>query len=162
MASLTLFLALVLAVSGAHKVVGREALASVAARLCGAPESLGAVLLMGAAALEGLAAIALIIPQMSTLGGIVAAALWLVYCAALWRRRGEVLDCGCDLVRREKPVNALAIARPAVLAFLALGAAALPSGPWMIDAPFAALALLALWFAASELSALPTFSRTRS
>ena len=39
-----------------------------------------------------------------------AALLWLGYAAVLWRHRGQVLDCGCDLVAREKPVDDIAIA----------------------------------------------------
>ena len=74
-------------------------------------------------------------------------------------RRGQVLDCGCDFVRRERPVGWPAIFRPTVLAMLALTVAAAPQPAFALDTPFAALALLALYFAASELAALPLSAR---
>ena len=50
-----------------------------------------------------------------------------------------------------------------VLAALALlTVAVLPVAGWSIEAPFAALALLALWFAAGELHSIPVFRKVRS
>lgn len=160
MAPLTLFLALLLAVSAGHKLVERARLAPVAARLTGAPAPLGPVLLLAAAAVEALAALSLLAAP-APIGGALAAALWTTYALALWRRRGERLDCGCDLVRRERPVGTGTSLRPATLAALALIQLAAPGPVWTAEAPFAALALLALWFAASELSALPQFARNK-
>lgn len=155
MASLSLFLALLLAVSAGHKLVARERLGAVAARLVGLPLALGQPLLLAAAACELLAATALMVPMLHFAGALAAMAIWLGYGLALLRRRGEVLDCGCDLAAREKPVDGFAIVRPFVLVLLAGAAAYLPLEAWTVDAPFAALALLALWFAAAELSVLP-------
>lgn len=162
MLALTLFLALLLAASVAHKAIERRRLAAASARLAGVSASLGPVLLLLAATVEGLSAVALILPDLRIGGAIAAAVLWSSYALALLRRRGETLDCGCDLVAREKPVDAIAILRPALLAGLALLAAVLPTTPWTIDAPFAALALLALWFAAAEIVSLPNFARAKS
>lgn len=162
MAALTLFLALLLAVSAMHKVTARDRLAPVAARLTGLPPALGLAALLGAAAVEALAALALLVPALRLVGAAIACALWAIYALALLRHRGAVLDCGCDFIRREKPVGAAAIVRPAGLAVLACAVGVLPAGPFTPDAPFAALALLALWFAAAELSALPSSVRTRS
>ncbi|WP_416908463.1 MAG: MauE/DoxX family redox-associated membrane protein [Polymorphobacter sp.] len=159
-AALALFLALLLGVSAAHKVIARSAMAPIAARLAGASAGLGAALLLAAATVEGLAAVALLAQPLRTLGALLAALLWLAYAAALWRRHGERLDCGCDLTRRETPVGATAIARPLLLALLAAVVVLSPPAAVTIDTPFAALALLALWFAAAELSALPALSRT--
>lgn len=156
MAGLWLFLALLLAGSAVHKLVARDRLAMTAARLTATPAALGPALLLAAASFEALAAAALLAAPMRTAGALAAAALWSGYAVALLARRGEVLDCGCDLVRRERPVGNAAIARPALLAGLAAALAALPPAPLTVDAAFAALALLALYLAASELAALPS------
>lgn len=161
MQALVLFLAALLSAAALHKLLARARLVAVTARLTGTGLSTGALLLALAATAEALAALALVVPPLRTGGALAAAGLWLVYGAALSRRHGMTLDCGCDLVAREKPVDALLIARPAVLAVLALGVALAPPSPWTLDAPFAALALLALWFAAGELHSIPRLERTR-
>lgn len=155
MAALLLFLALLLAISAMHKLAARERLSVSAARLAGLPAALGPALLLAAATIEGLAAAALLTPSLHRAGAIAAAGLWGLYAAALAARRGAVLDCGCDLVRRERPVGPFAIARAALLAAAALLVAVLPPAALTIEAPFAALALLALYAAAAELAALP-------
>lgn len=162
MAAISLFLILILAVSAVHKVLSRVRLAPVAARLAGAPASLGGALLALAASVEALAALALAIPATRAGGALAAALLWSAYALALGRRHGERLDCGCDFTAREKPVDAFAILRAALLAALALPLAYDPAAAVMApDAPFAALALAALWFAAGELSVLPALARSR-
>lgn len=162
MAGLWLFLVLLLAGSAVHKLAARERLALAAARLAGVPLALGSVLLLGAATIEVLAAVAMLASPLRTAGALAAAALWSGYTIALVARRGEVLDCGCDLARREKPVGAVAIGRPALLGALALTIALAPPSTFTFDTPFAALALLALYFAASELAALPPPAQIRS
>lgn len=162
MAAISLFLALLLALSATHKFVAQQRLAVSAARLAGVSPALGLPLLATVAAIEALAALALLIPAARLGGALAAAALWLVYAAALARKQGEVLDCGCDFASRERPVTAGAALRPAMLSILALAAAIMPAPVWSLDTPFAALALLALWFAASELASLSRFERTRT
>lgn len=159
MAALSLFLALVLATSAGHKLLARDRLALATAKLAGVPQALGFPLLLVAAACEVLAALALMVPAMPAAGALGAAAIWLSYGVALARRYGQRLDCGCDLSAREKPVDGLAIARPVILAMLAAALAVSPATAWTADAPFAALALLALWFAAGELAQLPAAAR---
>lgn len=159
MAVLSLFLALLLALSAGHKIVARVELGPVAARLAGVSANLGTTLLFTAATAEGLAALALFLPPLAPAGALAAAAIWTGYTTALWRHRGETLDCGCDLVRRVRPVTAVSAARPAMLVALALLVANAPNGPMTVETPFAALALLALWFAAAELAALPSWRR---
>lgn len=161
MAPLTLFLAALLGASALHKLLARERLSAVTARLAGATLPTGALLLALAATLEALAALALLFEPLRPGGALAAAALWLGYGFALWRQRGKVLDCGCDLSAREKPVDGIAVARPLLLAALAAGNALASASVWTLDAPFAALALLALWFAASELHLIPKPARTR-
>lgn len=162
MQALVLFLAGLLAFSALHKLIARERLVPVTARLAKTPLPLAAVLLALAATIEGLAALALLIPRLQA-GALIAAMLvWLGYGAVLLSHLGEVLDCGCDLVSREKPVDALAVLRPLLLAGLATLVLVGPAPAWTIDAPFAGLALLALWFAAAELAALPALKRKRT
>lgn len=163
MLALNLFLASLLGTSALHKVLARERLGLVVARLTRLPLPVGAVLLALAATIEALAAIALLIPALRSGGAAAAAMLWTGYGLALLRQRGKVLDCGCDLVARERPVDAFTILRPFLLAGIALLIlAAVPAPAWSIDAPFAALALLALWFAASELHSIPAVRKARS
>jgi hypothetical protein len=159
MAGLWLFLAALLAISAGHKLAARERLTVATARLAGAPLALGPALLFAAASAEALAAIALLVAPLRSAGALTATAIWMVYALALFARRGQVLDCGCDFVRRERPVGLAAILRPALLAFIALAVAAMPPAALTADAPFAALALLALTFAASELAAIPANRR---
>lgn len=155
MAALALFLALVLIGAAAHKVVQRERLALSVERLLGLTAPMAALMLALAGVLEGLAALALLIPATQPAGAAGAAMIWTLYALALLRRRGALLDCGCDFAARDKPVDTAMILRPAGLAVLALGCVLVPPAAWTIETPFAAAALLALWFAASELAALP-------
>lgn len=162
MSALTLFLALVLAVSAGHKFASPQRMAQATARLTGMPEATATAAAFAAAGLEGLAALALLLEPTRTGGAIAATALWCGYGALLLGRRGQTLDCGCDLSQRAKRIGASAICRPFFLAGLALFALAAPVPfLWTVDAPFAAFALLALWFASAELGALPLNARTR-
>ncbi len=159
MQALVLFLAAILGSSALHKLLARDRLVPVVARLSGAGLPLAGLLLALAATIEALAGLALLIGELRSGGLIVAILVWTGYGAVLARRRSEVLDCGCDLVSREKPVDGLTIARPLLLVLLAALVLAGPAPAWTLDAPFAALALLALWFAAAELAALPALKR---
>lgn len=161
MAALALFLALLLGLSAAHKLVARAELAPVAARLAGTSAALGPMLLAAAATIEALAALALLLPPLRSAGALGAALLWAGYALALWRRRGETLDCGCDLVRRARPVTMIAWARPLMLAALALALVPAPAASFTLETPFAALALLSLWLAAAELAALQSWRLAR-
>jgi hypothetical protein len=158
-AAIALFLAGLLAASAVHKLTARDRLAPIAARLARSPQGLGMPLLLGAATLEAVAAIALILPDLRSIGATTAAALWLAYGALLGARLGERMDCGCDLFAREKPVDLLAVARPLLLAALAGAQLVMPAAPLTLDAPFAALGLIALWFAAGELAVLPHLAK---
>jgi cation transporter-like permease len=155
MATLAVFLALVLVLSASHKLVAPDRLGAATARLAGVGSATGQVLSFAAAAIEGAAALALVAPGLQAVGGALAALLWSAYGAALWRRRGLRLDCGCTFAAREKPVDGVAIARAVTLAGLAFGVATAPAAPMSIETPFAALALLALYVAFGELAAIP-------
>jgi hypothetical protein len=155
MTALSLFLALLLAGSAAHKALARDRMVAAAARLTGL-HSQGLLVLLVAGCLELAAATMLLVPALRPIGALIAAGLWLAYAAALLRQRGRTLDCGCDLVAREKPVDWPVIARPALLALLAFFVSTLPAVEGVaLDAPFAAAGLLALYLGASELLAIP-------
>ncbi|MEJ8630159.1 hypothetical protein P0F65_10555 [Sphingomonas sp. I4] len=154
MAPLTLFIALVLAISAAHKAHSPARLSNAAARLAGVSPPIGQLLLVLAGAIEAVAALCLTIPGMGSVGAAIAAAVWATYAMALWRRRGEVLDCGCDLVNRPRAVDAGQILRAALMATIALAVVAWPSPP-SLEALIPALGLLALYVGASEILAIP-------
>ena len=155
MAGLPLFLALLLGTSTLHKTLDRQRLGSAAARLAGMPASTGPLLLIAAGVAEGIAALCLLLALLRPAGALLALLLWTLYALLLLGRRGQSLDCGCDLVARERPVGWVQIARPALLASLAALAALLPPTPFTLDAPFAAAGFLALWFGAAEILAIP-------
>ncbi len=156
MNALSLFLALVLGGSALHKTLDRPRLAAAAARLVGARASQGPLLLVVAGGVEAVAALCLLLPALRPTGSLLAAGLWAIYGVALWRRHGETLDCGCDLVARERPVAAWQVVRAFALSMLALLASTLAAAAnGGLDAPFAAAGFLALYLAASELSAIP-------
>lgn len=154
MMALPLFLALLLGGSAIHKIVAHDRLAAAAARLTGLNRQ-GMLVLIVAGAVELVAAACLMAPPLRPTGALLAAVLWLAYAAALLRQRGRTLDCGCDLVAREKPVDWPLVVRPALLALLALVVSTLPAAALTLDAPFAAAGLLALYLGASELLAIP-------
>ncbi len=154
MVALATFIALLLAGSALHKAVAHDRLALVAGKLAGI-RSQGLLLLIVAGTLELVAAACLSVPVLRPTGGLIAVAIWSGYSIALLLRRGETLDCGCDLVAREKPVDWPLIARPAALALLAFFVSTLPAGSIGVDTPFAAVGLVALYLAGSELLAIP-------
>jgi hypothetical protein len=75
-------------------------MAIAAARLAGVAAPMGSLLVAATGAAEALAALALMLPGTLVPGAALAAALWAAYGLALLARRGQVLDCGCDLVAR--------------------------------------------------------------
>ncbi|MBK8629791.1 MAG: hypothetical protein IPN84_06190 [Sphingomonadales bacterium] len=154
MAALALFLALVLAVSAGHKLVERERMGVAAGRLTGLSGALGGVANVAAAAVEIMAALCLLVPPLQAVGGAIAGALWLAYGVALAMRYGETLDCGCTFAAQEKPVGPFMLARAFGLMLLGGIVALSASAPLDLIAPFAALAFLALYFAANELAGI--------
>ncbi len=155
MAALVLFCAALLAASALHKATSRGRLAEAAARLAGVGPVPGQLLLILAGTLELVAAACLLAPPLRTTGAVIAALVWGSYALALARRRGETLDCGCDLAVRTKPVTTALVLRAAGLALLAGIVALIPDAAITLDAPFAAAGLLALYLGAGELLAIP-------
>jgi hypothetical protein len=155
MAALALFFALLLLGAAGQKAMQRDRLTHAVARLAGAKLPAAMLLLVIATVLEAVSALALLVPATRVGGAAGAALIWAIYAVALLRRRGAVLDCGCDFAAREKPVGAVTILRPALLGAAAIACALAPPTGWTAETPFAAAALITLWFAASELAALP-------
>ena len=166
MAALSYFLALVLAVSAAHKAQSPARLTAATARLAGVSPPIGQLLMVLTGAMEAIAALCLILPATMPIGAGVAAGLWASYALALWRHRGEVLDCGCDLVARPAPVGWHHILRAGGLAALALGTftTTLPAVAGGLGLPPQGLSLMAipaaagffaLYLALSEILAIP-------
>lgn len=162
---LALFLALVLTAAAAHKLVERPRLTQATAGLLRLSPAVAMPMTMAAATIEFAAALALLFPASRPTGALLAALLWAGYGAALLaaRRRGDGgLDCGCDFGVRKSGIGRFAIVRALALAAAALLLCLSPAGGGGIDIPsiFAALAFVALLFAAGELASLPAPRRS--
>lgn len=157
-AAITLFAALLLLGSALTKARDPARARIATARLTGSWGTGAAALALAAGLVEVTAGVCLIAAPLTgvVLPALAAAALWTLYGLALWRRRGQVLDCGCDWVGTARAIDAAQIVRPLLLAALALGLA-LRGGtemPGPIDL-IAAIALVALYGAAAEILAIP-------
>lgn len=159
MAEISLFLALVLALSAGHKLIERERLASAAAALTGAPRAMGMPISLAVAAYEAATALCLVFAATRQTGAVLAALLWLAYAGALWRRQGTVLDCGCNFAARARPVDRFAVASSLMLAMLATATTLAPAMPVTFLSPFAALGFLALYLALGEIMSITNFRR---
>ena len=155
MTALALFLALVLATAAAHKVHSRDRLGAAAARLAGVSRSMGDIFLVLAGACEAIAAVYLVTPAAMLAGAMIAAVVWASYALTLWRRFGEVLDCGCEIVVRPRPVGLEQIMRAGLLAGFAFVVAILPTATLGWEPMFAAAGLFAVYLAASEIMSIP-------
>lgn len=162
---LALFLAIILAAAAAHKLAERVRLTQATSGLLRLSPALAMPATMAAAAIEAAAALALIFPASRFAGALLAALLWAGYGAALIaaRQRGDSgIDCGCDFGARRSGIGRFTIARAFALAAAALLLCLSPAGGGDIDiqSVFAALAFVALIFAAGELANLPATSRS--
>lgn len=162
---LALFLAIILAAAAAHKLAERTRLTRATAGLLRLAPALAMPVTMAAAAVEFAAALALLFPASRPAGALLAALLWAGYGAALLaaRRRGEGgIDCGCDFGARRSGIGRFTIGRAFALAAAAFALFVSPAGGGGIDIQsiFAALAFVALLFAAGEIAHLPTNSRS--
>ena len=164
--ALTLFLAAVLGVAAAHKLAERGRLAQATAGLLRIDAAIAMPLTMAAATIEAAAALALLFPPSLPAGALLAALLWAGYGAALFaaRRRGDTaMDCGCDFGARPNGIGRFVVGRAFALSAAALALLLSPAGGGAIDSQsiFAALAFLALLFAAGEIAHLPIRSAAR-
>ena len=162
---LALFLAIILAAAAAHKLAERARLTQATAGLLRLAPALAMPVTMAAATVEFAAALALLFPASRGAGALLAAMLWAGYGAALLAARGRgdgALDCGCDFGARRSGIGRFTIGRAFVLAAAALALCFSPAGGGSIDiqSVFAALAFVALLFAAGEIAHLPVTSRS--
>lgn len=160
------FLAAMLAVAAAHKLTERGRLAQATAGLLRIDAAIAMPLTMAAATIEAAAALALLFPASRPVGALLAALLWAGYGAALYaaRRRGDAaMDCGCDFGVRRKGIGRFSVGRAFALSAAALALLVSPAGGGEIDIQsiFAALAFLALLFAAGEITHFPIRSTAR-
>ena len=164
MAGLAWFLALVLASSGLQKLLERDRMSMATARLTGLNLAVAGPVSLVAAAIESMAALALLLQPTQAVGAVLAGGLWLGYGTVLVAaaRRGDSLDCGCSLAARTKPVDGFMIARAfGLVALVGLTLAAALAGATApgIEPLFAAFGLFTLYHAAGEIAALPPLRR---
>lgn len=155
MFELVIFLAIVLVISAAHKLARPERMSLAMAKLSGLRTGVASTAVFGVAALEFLAATALLFAQSRTIGATFAALIWFAYGIALLRKSGTSLDCGCDFSAREKPIGAFDILRAFGLSFLAVLVIQVPATMASIITPFVIFGFLALYLAMGELAAIP-------
>jgi len=164
LAQLAAFVALLLFASAAHKALAWRRTRSVVENFGGVPRPAASAAAAGACAFEGLAALLLILPDHRRAGAALASAILGLYLAlivrAVARHRGAV-DCGCSFGASSRRLGTFEIARNAAL----LGAALLlltfadATAPWVPSQLLAACALLALYGAVDQLTALQPMRR---
>lgn len=157
MTALACFLALVLGSAAAHKLIARERLTAATGRLLGINAALAFPAMLAAAAIEAVAALALLIPATQMLGAAMAMLLWTSYAVALWRSDAGA-DCGCSFGVHRGGIDRFARVRPLVLVLAAVPVLLFPGG-YDVVAPFAGLALFAMYLAAGEIAQTRSFAR---
>jgi hypothetical protein len=155
------FLATLLILSAAHKLLGRERATASASDLLGVQGGVGRLAMWSAVASELAAGFALIPPPTRLFGALLAAGLWFAYLCAIQRAiRGgrRDLDCGCSLSRTHAPLGTFELARNLILVALAAGVALMTAStaPEKIPASDAlsAMALAAIYLAVDQTAAL--------
>jgi hypothetical protein len=125
------FLALLLGVAAAHKLLWRRRALTAVSGLTGLSSWPAGLALGAALGVEMLAAIALLLPDYRTQGALLAALLWSLYLASMVRtllsRRGAV-DCGCSFGKAHRPLGRFQMLRTAALAALAFAIGMQPAG----------------------------------
>jgi hypothetical protein len=164
LAQLAAFLAVLLVASSAHKALTRRRTWRVVQNFAGVPRPAASAAVVAACAIEGLAGLMLVLPDHRRAGAALAAAilgLYLVLIArAVAQGRGAV-DCGCSFGASSRRLGSFEIVRNAALlaAALLLLAFADAVAPWVPSQLLAACALLALYGAVDQLTALRPLRR---
>lgn len=160
------FLAALLFASAIHKLVQRARSRRAAQSLAGLGATTAAIAVVGAAAVEAIAATALLMPSERVAGALIAAGVWGGYFVALWRMVAtgrEDVDCGCSFGAARHAPGASRLRRTGGLAVIALlAAAAARAGGARGTVAFgeaatavcAALALLALYLSFDQAAGL--------
>jgi hypothetical protein len=149
------FLALLLAASAAHKVLGFARARAAAHEFAGVPPAAAAAAAAAMAFAETLAAVLLIAPAYRAAGAWLATAIFGIYlaliaCAILERRE---VDCGCSFGGARRTPGAFEATRNGVLVMLAMLAALSSAGgalPVAASQALAACALFALYAALDQ------------
>jgi hypothetical protein len=160
-AQLAIFQALLLALSAVHKSVRWARSKSVVQQFAGVPRPLATAALSAVIMGELVAGVSLIVPAYRPMGALLAALLWTVYLALIFRAilqgRRDV-DCGCSFGSTARPLGSFHVARNAVLAGLAMmiaGVSAMSgSVPAQSSQVLGAIAYLALYGALDQVMAL--------
>jgi hypothetical protein len=155
-AQIAAFLALLLAASAAHKVLGFTRARSAAHEFAGVPRTAAAAAAAAVIFAETLGATLVIVPSWREAGAWLAAALFGAYLGLIARaivERREV-DCGCSFSNAPHPLGAFEATRNGVLVVLAMLAAlsSAADGAWPVSASqaVAACALFALYAALDQ------------
>jgi hypothetical protein len=159
LAQLAAFLAVLLVASAIHKALSWGRTWTIVQNFAGVPRSAASGAVVAACAIEGLAALLLVLPDYRHAGAALAASILGIYlmliARAVAQRRGAI-DCGCSFGAGSRRLGTFEIARNAVLLacallLLAFGQALAPPAPSQL---LAACALLALYGAVDQLMAL--------
>ena len=151
------FLAVLLIVSAAHKVLDRRRMAGSVRALAGIGGGLSVAALGCAALAEFAAGIALILPATRLIGAVAAAVIWSGYLRLILRAVDEGradIDCGCTFGRRSAPLGMFDAARNLTLVALAAATAAGATHAPIVGATevLAGLGMLTLYLALEQVS----------
>lgn len=164
------FLALLLGVAAAHKLLWRERALTAVSGLSGLSPGPAGFALSTALCVEIVAAIALLLPGYRAEGALLAALLWSLYFAAMARTlfsRSGAVDCGCSFGKTHRPLGRFQLLRTAALAGLAFAIAWQPTAAFadpsaasmpvlLVTQSLCACALLALYAALDSVMSLDT------
>jgi hypothetical protein len=157
-AQLAGFLAMLLVVTGLHKLIQRERTLAVVQDFAGVTPRLAPLAVLAVGATE-LSAGALLWSADRTAGAVLAGVLWSGYLVLILRAIAQGrrdVDCGCTLGASRRPLGLYPVARNVVLAGMALLVALSSSVPVAPRATeiLAACTLLALYGALDQVMAL--------
>jgi hypothetical protein len=164
LAQLAAFLGVLLAASAVHKMSAWRRTRAVVQNFAGVPRPADAGAAAAACAIEGLAGLLLLLPDHRRAGAALAAAILGFYLALIARAvalRRDAVDCGCSFGAGARRLGTLDLVRnaalfAAALLLLAFADAVAPLAPSQL---LAACALLALYGAVDELTALQPMRR---
>ena len=155
------FQAVLLLVSGVHKLIRPERLRTAAHEFAGVPRRFAPFALGVVALAELLACLLLWTPSYRGVGGALAALIWGLYLALILRAIAQGrrnVDCGCTFGVAQHPLGLFQVSRNALLAGMAFlvtaESAAGGAGPIIASQILAAFALLALYGALDQVMAL--------
>jgi uncharacterized membrane protein YphA (DoxX/SURF4 family) len=163
---LAVFQALLLWVSGLHKLTRRGRTQSVIHDFAGVPRKLAPATAVAVAVTEMLAGLLLWTPSHRALGGALAVLIWGGYLALILRAIAQGrrdVDCGCTFGATQRPLGFFQVMRNGVLVCVALlvtaGSAVSVTGPVIASQILAAFSLLALYGALDQVMTLTPLRR---